>query len=229
MSPARFAVQAILVLCLILLVSWPDHRLGARDASWWTKGVESDALSDLDRVSRGARYEIGWGQAALQRAASKRSHGMRAAAFESGHSGRRYVTPAAVVALGGRVNAILGDVRTLQDVPLGRARLVLRDVRTGLVEAWATADDSGRFAFVDVMPSGYVVELIGSDGMVAATSEFISVGAGDLRQTQVRLAGRTGLAPFGALGATAPAQTAAAAAGGARAVAEPARTISPQR
>jgi hypothetical protein len=230
MSPARFAVQAILVVCLILLVSWPDHRLGARDASWWTKGAASDGLRDLDRVSRGARYEIGWGEASLQRTASKRSDGTRTGAFEYGSLGRtRYVTPAAVIALGGRVNGILGEVRTVQDVPLGRARLVLRNVMSGLVEAWATADENGRFAFVDVMPSGYVVELIGSDGAVAATSEFISVGAGDLRQTQVRLAGRTGLAPFGVLDATAPSQTAAAAAGGARAVAEPGRPISPQR
>ena len=230
MSPARFAVQALLVLSLIVLVSWPDHRLGALDASWWMeRAAAAEAQADLERVSRGARYEIGWGKASLQRAASRSSRNAGEAYDWENDGRRRYVTPAAVIALGGRVNAIVGEVRTLQDIPLGRAKLVLRNVTTGLAEAWATADDNGRFAFVDVMPSGYVVELIGSDGSVAATSEFVSVGAGDVRQTQVRLSGRKGLAPFGMLGPTAAVQAEAAATGGARAVAEPARTISPQR
>jgi hypothetical protein len=214
----------------MVLVSWPDHRLGALDASWWTQRAQAaDIQADLERVSRGARYEIGWGMASLQRAAARSSRNAGEAYDWESEGRRRYVTPAAVIALGGRVNAIVGEVRTLQDVPLGRARLVLRNVMTGLAEAWATADDNGRFAFVDVMPSGYVVELIGSDGTVAATSEFVSIGAGDVRQTQVRLSGRKGLAPFGMLEPTAATQTAAAAASGARAVTEPARTISPQR
>jgi hypothetical protein len=230
MSPARFGVQAVLVLCLIVLVSWPDHRLGARDASWWTKGAAgSDAAFDLGRISRGSRYEIGWGLASLKRrVAAANASQQREYEFLSDGRTRR-VTPAAVVALGGRVNAITGDVRTLRDEPIGRARLVLRNVMTGAIEAWATADENGQFAFVDVMPSGYVVELLGSDGTVAATSEFVAVSAGDVRQTSVRLAGRTGLAPFGTLAPTAGTQTAAAAAGGVHAVTEPPRPISPQR
>jgi hypothetical protein len=79
------------------------------------------------------------------------------------------------------------------------------------VEARAIANESGRFAFIDVLPSRYVVELLNANGDVVATSDLVQIGIGELKETVVSRAGRMLLAAFG--GGLAPAaQTTVAAA-----------------
>lgn len=226
MSRARLTFQALFVLGLIVLVSWPEQRHLRAISVWRAKsngqaaGARSGALA-----GRGRAYAVGYGSygssagagANLQRKLDENDIERR----------RHFVTPDAILALGGRFNGVVGYVRTSMNAPLGFAHLVLRNVATGLVEARATADEKGRFTFLDMVPSGYVVELLGPDGSVLAVSEQLPVALGDLRETVIRTASDPGA--FGALGSTAQAPVAAAEADGVTRVAQPDRTISPQR
>jgi len=100
----------------------------------------------------------------------------------------QFATPIPVAALGGRLNALVGLARTSLNMPIPYARVLLRNIRTGRVESRATANDEGRFSFLDVDASAYIVELLGSDGSVVATSEMVALARGDVRQTMVRMA-----------------------------------------
>ena len=72
--------------------------------------------------------------------------------------------------------------------------------------------------------------LIDPDGEVIATSEFVSIGLGDLRETTVRAAdGQAVLHAFGTLDGTADEPLGAAAGSGVNQVSAPDATISPQR
>jgi hypothetical protein len=87
------------------------------------------------------------------------------------------------------LNGILGRARDARNSPLPFARLLLRSLTTGLVEARAVADGSGEFVFLDVAPSGYLVELVGADGSVLAVSDAFAIDIGDVRLTSVRTSG----------------------------------------
>lgn len=132
---------------------------------------------------------------------------------------------------GTNLNAIVGRARTLTNQPVPYGRVVLRNTSTGLIEARATADQDGRFTFVDVIPSSYVVELVGADGSVIASSELVSIGEGDRRQATIRLASNSTVrALFGTnvLGPTVREAVNRAVLNGTRNVSEPTAAISPQ-
>ena len=99
---------------------------------------------------------------------------------------RQYNTPIAVAAVGGKFNALVGVAQTSLNIPIPYARIVVRNIQTGRIEARATANDVGRFSFLDLDPSVYVVELLGPAGSVVAASQVIPLGRGDVRQTTVR-------------------------------------------
>jgi hypothetical protein len=104
----------------------------------------------------------------------------------------------------------------------------LRNIATGAVEARGVADEHGRFAFLDVVPSGYVVELLDENGAVIATSEVIPIRINELRETTVRASGRHVFASVGGgLAPTAQTIVAAAASQGVNRVAPPERCASP--
>ena len=107
--------------------------------------------------------------------------------------------PLEVLQAGGSINAIMGRARTSLNTPIPYARLVLRNIRTGAIEARATANEEGRYTFLDVQSSAYVVELIGPDGSVIAASEMVALAIGDVRETTVRVAAnaRAAAAAFG--------------------------------
>jgi hypothetical protein len=96
----------------------------------------------------------------------------------------------------------------------------LRDVRFGRMVAMATTDKSGLFAFRNVEPGSYVVELVGNDGTILATSQILSVDAGQAISAVVKLPFR--VPPFGGIfghtAASAVAVSSAAAASGLLAV-----------
>ena len=232
MSRARFGIQAVFVLALIALVSWPERPQG-RSASVWRTDGPIVAGRDGQRfrgAARGGRFEIGYGSARLDRTTAALTSPMARKLY--GHDvegGRRYTTPAAVLALGGRINAILGQAQTTLNAPVPFARLVLRNIATGEIEARATAGEDGRFTFLDVMPSGYIVELLGAEGVVIATSAFVPIELGDLKETIVRVSGQPVLAMFGTLAGTADEPLDAAAGSGVNRVTAPDATITPQR
>lgn len=98
------------------------------------------------------------------------------------------VPPIEIAALGGRVNALVGFARTSLNAPIPYARVVLRNIVTGEIVARAMANDQGRFLFLDLDANAYVVELLGPDGSVIAISPLVTLGRGDLRQTEIRAA-----------------------------------------
>jgi hypothetical protein len=233
MSRARFGLQATFVLSLFLLVGWTGRPQGRAASAWRPDGPfaeRSGGPSDR-RLARNGRYEIGYGSARIERTSAAGATGLLRKLFGGDvEGGRRYTTPPGVLALGGRINAIVGSARTTLNAAVPHARLLLLNLATGEIEARATAGEDGQFTFLDIMPSGYVVELIGPDGEVIATSEFVAVGLGDLKKTMVRAADPQG-APgaFGTLAATVDEPLGTAADSGVHQVSAPDATMSPQR
>jgi len=100
-------------------------------------------------------------------------------------------TPGAIAAFGGRDNALVGLAQNSLNAVIPRARVVLRDIRTGEALQQTTADELGQFSFIDLVPGDYVVELLGPDGSVAAASEVLTTSKGGLLRTVVRVAAAT--------------------------------------
>lgn len=96
----------------------------------------------------------------------------------------------------------------------------LRDVRFGRVIASHLTDEAGTFAFRDVDPGSYVIELLGANQSIQGTSALLNVDAGAVEFAVIRLPTRPGaLAAFFDQGvAQAAIITAAAAAAGVLAV-----------
>jgi hypothetical protein len=236
MTPARFGVHVLVVLILMVAVTWP--RLGEvrRVSAWRSDGTvdgrRDRTAADASQNGRaGGRVgEFGVGTAAYHPSLGSDAAGLRRRLDENDVEGRRRrQTPAAVLALGGKLNAILGHARTALNAPMPYARLALRNLTNGVVEARATANESGQFVFLDVFPSGYVVELIGTRGDVVATSETLAIDIGDLRETTVRGTSETALkALFGSMmEATASEAVSAASRDGVTQVTAPDRCVSP--
>ena len=183
MKRTHTSVQAFIVLTMIAFVSWPQYRPVVRAQSIWRY---SPAVSQRAQADDFARADVGFGRASyISRQPAGRPETIPGVADEINP---QYVTPISVAALGGRLNALVGFARTSLNMPIPYARLALRSIRTGRVEARATANDEGRFSFLDIDPSSYIVELLGPDGSVIATSEMVALARGDVRQTTVRMA-----------------------------------------
>ena len=71
--------------------------------------------------------------------------------------------------------------------PLPRWIVRLRDARYGRLVATNLTDDEGSFTFRDVDPGSYIIELIGGDQTVRATSALLAVNAGASVFAVVRL------------------------------------------
>jgi hypothetical protein len=71
--------------------------------------------------------------------------------------------------------------------PLPRWIVRLRDARYGRLVATNLTDDEGSFTFRDVDPGTYIIELIGGDQTVRATSALLAVNAGASVFAVVRL------------------------------------------
>jgi hypothetical protein len=82
---------------------------------------------------------------------------------------------------------ITGTALDANHKPLSNRAVRLRDTRSGKIVAMALTDRGGLFAFQDVDPGNYVVELIATDETVLAASNMITVTAGDAVSTIVKL------------------------------------------
>ena len=84
-------------------------------------------------------------------------------------------------------NAIFGVARTSLNMPIPYARVSLRSIRTGQLLARGVANAEGLFSFFNLDPNAYIIELLGADGAVVATSPMMTMERGDVRQTEVRV------------------------------------------
>jgi hypothetical protein len=91
------------------------------------------------------------------------------------------------VAVGVRGTSILGAAWNADNTPIPRARLRLRNVLTGKVEATTVGNDLGQFAFTDVAPGSYLVELVTDGGKLLTVGHTFTVGSGETIATFIRL------------------------------------------
>jgi len=85
---------------------------------------------------------------------------------------------------------IQGNALDALDRPLPNYPVRLRNARTGRVVGQQLTDDAGLFSFTNVDPGSYIVELVGDNLRVEATSALLPVDAGDVVSTVVQLPGR---------------------------------------
>jgi hypothetical protein len=191
MSRARLGLQTTLVLTAIALVSWPEFR-SARSASVWrytpeaVYAMEANDLTQYQYADDTRAGRVGTGRARFSGSPDGTVVGGAGGRTE-GNTTRPVFLPLEVLEAGGTINAVMGRARTSLNTPIPYARVLLRNIRTGAIEARATANEEGRYTFIDVDASAYVVELIGSDGSVIAASEMVALAAGDVRETTVRV------------------------------------------
>jgi Carboxypeptidase regulatory-like domain len=85
-------------------------------------------------------------------------------------------------------SSIQGRTLNSANQPLPKTPVRLRDARHGRILETQVSDATGHFTFRDVEPGTYIVELLSSDEQtVLAASQLISVNAGDLASTFVKL------------------------------------------
>lgn len=191
MKRTHLGLQAFFIFLLILMVSWPQFR-PVRAASIWRYTPEALARAQAEELTpftyeeeararrRTTTVDFSGNSAAGAVTPERRRTNIEEAS-------RTFTPPAAVTEAGGQINAVLGRARTSLNTPIPYARVLLRNIRTGAIEKRATANEEGRYTFLDVSDSAYIVELIGSDGSVVAASEMVAMAAGDVRETTVRV------------------------------------------
>jgi hypothetical protein len=89
--------------------------------------------------------------------------------------------------VGARSTSILGGAWNADNSPIPHARLRLRNVLTGRIEASAVANEKGEFAFTGVEGGSYVIELVSEGGKVLTLGQTFTVAAGETVATFVRL------------------------------------------
>src|SRR5262245_52150955 len=85
---------------------------------------------------------------------------------------------------------IQGKVLDSADEPMPGALVRLRDARVGRVIETRLTGESGVFAFKVADPGRYIVELLGRDRTPLATSQILTVNAGDTVSVVVKLPSR---------------------------------------
>ena len=86
-----------------------------------------------------------------------------------------------------RATTILGSAWTADNAPIGHARLRLRNVITGRIEAVTVADDLGQFTFPSAEPGSYLVELVNETDRVQVAGHVFTIAQGETVATFVRL------------------------------------------
>ena len=191
MKRTHLGIQAIIVLTMVWFVSWPDFR-PVRAQSIWRYSPEAVLEA---RTADAARYTSAAAASTRPRSDGERSLANPVASTLADALAVKdqplQFTPGAIAAFGGRDNALVGLAQNSLNAVIPRARVVLRDIRTGEALQQVTADDLGQFWFIDLAPSDYIVELLGADGSVVAASEVLTTSKGGLLRTVVRVAAAT--------------------------------------
>jgi hypothetical protein len=83
--------------------------------------------------------------------------------------------------------SIVGAAWKSDNKPIPNAKLRLRNVVNGKIEATTVGSEGGRFGFLNIESGSYIVELISDDGKIIAVSQTVTVGPGETVATFVRL------------------------------------------
>jgi hypothetical protein len=92
-----------------------------------------------------------------------------------------------------------GTARNQAGVPITDATVRLRNTGTGQVAGVTKTAADGGYEFTNVPAGSYVVELLDSNGGVAATSMSVSLGTGSMNVSGVALTASSGKAGVGAV------------------------------
>jgi hypothetical protein len=182
MSRTHLGIQSVIVLAMVAFAGWPQFR-PARAQSIW-RYVPSAVLQA--RTLDAARY-AGSSAPRVSQPIPDVQPAAPLAPLQAQNAPLEFV-PGAVAMLGGKVNALVGLARNSLNAPIPYARVLLRNIDSGAVRERATADELGRFSFVDLEPNAYVVELLGPDGSVVAASSLVTMSRGQVERTEVRVA-----------------------------------------
>lgn len=98
-------------------------------------------------------------------------------------------TPARVgaVTVAGGTTSVLGVAWTVDNTPIPDARVQLRNLVSGKVEAKAVADDAGQFIFSPIEGGTYVVELLGDNDKILTVGHAFVIAPSETVATFVRL------------------------------------------
>jgi hypothetical protein len=98
-------------------------------------------------------------------------------------------TPARVGATpgAGGATSVLGVAWKVDNTAIPNARVQLRNLVSGKVEANAVADDLGQFSFPRIEGGTYVVELVGENGRILTVGHAFVIAPGETVATFVRL------------------------------------------
>jgi hypothetical protein len=163
---STLALQATLVLGVTATVGYPEFRQPTRPVTVWRTAGPLTPRPDL--VGSDTRFAYGVTESASA-TTSARARERQSAALETAANDRQAIRTAAMAA---RVRTIAGRARTALNQPVPFANMVLRNIRTGRIEARTRADQNGGFEFDVFIAGGYVIELIGADGATIAASEM---------------------------------------------------------
>ena len=86
------------------------------------------------------------------------------------------------------ITTVIGWAREASNAPVRGARLQLRNVVTGYIEATAVADQAGEFTFEGFEGGTYVVELVDPGDDVLAVGQVFNVAPGETAATFLKLA-----------------------------------------
>ena len=89
-----------------------------------------------------------------------------------------------------RATSIQGNAWTATNAPIAGARLRLRNVSSGRIQAATIANEAGQFMFVNIEPGTYLVELVNESASVLAVSHVFTIAADETVATFVRLGTR---------------------------------------
>ncbi len=85
---------------------------------------------------------------------------------------------------------IVGSVIDIQQTPVAKVKVRLRNMTTGEVVAETESDDKGEYVFPELEPGMYVVEMFIDNRYIVALSNAGSVARFETLQTVIQLPGR---------------------------------------
>jgi hypothetical protein len=114
------------------------------------------------------------------------------ASLALGADGPPVRSPARVGAAPGAAGStsVLGVAWNVDNTPIAAARVQLRNLVSGKVDANAIADEIGQFTFTRIEGGTYVVELVGENRKVVSVGHAFAIAPGETVATFVRLGTR---------------------------------------
>jgi hypothetical protein len=85
------------------------------------------------------------------------------------------------------VGGIQGNALTSTNGPAANKVVRLRDAQSGRVVASQATDNTGAFSFATVDPGSYIVEVVGENGSVLGASSILTLHAGEVVTTAIKL------------------------------------------